>query len=104
MRTCLLLLLAVVVAGLTSESTPVAAQAKKKKPKDQDSGPIDPFGRPKAFQEAKGPRFAVWFEDGRWQLRTTGKIGDKIKFTGGIEIKDGTVTTAVIQGLEKAKN
>ena len=108
MRLCLLFLLTGLFTAVLSDPAPLAGQTKEKakaKAKGKDeSGPIDPNGRPKGFEEGKGPRVALWYEEGTWHLRATGKQDHSYKFTGGVDVKDGVITTGATQGLEKGKH
>jgi hypothetical protein len=63
-------------------------------------GALDPRGRPKQFDQSKVAVYALWFQDGAWQLRTTGRPKRGERFTGTIEIDGGRVEDGMFQGFE----
>jgi hypothetical protein len=67
---------------------------------------LDPEGRPKQFEKGKHTLFAVWEEDGVWNLRTSTKSPEKGKmaktqFTGRVKINGDKLIDGKFQGLEK---
>jgi len=66
----------------------------------------DPFGRPEGFKEGKQAMYALWYEKGEWQLRTTskdkGKDSEKVTFSGRVSI-EGDKVVGDFKKLEKAK-
>ena len=67
---------------------------------------LDPVGRPKQFEKGKQNAFAVWEEDGVWNLRTSAKAGEKgkmkrVEFTGRVKVNGDKLIAGDLQGLEK---
>ncbi len=63
----------------------------------------DPNGRPKVFQEGKGPAVAVWYDDG-WHLAlTTYKKSKGDLFTGSVRVDKGLLI-GEFDKLEKRKD
>src|SRR5687768_7967856 len=67
---------------------------------------LDPAGRPKQFEKGKQNAFAVWEEDGVWNLRTSAKSGEKgkmkrVEFTGRVKVNGDKLIAGDLQGLEK---
>ncbi|HYH65020.1 MAG TPA: hypothetical protein VD866_10030 [Urbifossiella sp.] len=63
----------------------------------------DPVGRPKVFQEGKGPAVAVW-HDGNWCLAlTTNKKNKGDVFTGSVRADKGPLL-GVFDKLDKGKD
>jgi hypothetical protein len=67
----------------------------------RDDQPLNPVGRPKAFDAGKQPMVAVWF-DKTWHLAVTTKKGNKDLFTGSVRADKGQVI-GVFDKLEKGK-
>lgn len=67
---------------------------------------INPIGRPEQFKQGRRTVYAIWFDDGVWNLQVTSpdsgkKAGRKI-FSGRVEV-DGDFLIGEFQGLDKAK-
>jgi hypothetical protein len=67
---------------------------------------LDPVGRPKQFEKGKQNAFAVWEEDGTWNLRTSAKAGEKgkmkrMEYTGRVKVNGDKLIAGDLQGLEK---
>ena len=68
---------------------------------------LDPIGRPKQFEKGKSTSFAVWEEDGVWQLRTSvkdpakAKKMERVQFSGRVKVNGDKIVSGEYQGLEK---
>jgi hypothetical protein len=65
-------------------------------------GVITPAGQPEDYKEGKHAIYALWFEDGSWNIRATARPGAREKFSGEIKIVKGKIVSGEYQGLEVA--
>jgi hypothetical protein len=82
---------ALLAAGLT---TPAAAD----EPKFED---LSAVGRPEGFKAGLSSRYAVWFDDGTWHVRTTTGAKGVLSFGGNVEIVGGkmvSLTPVTVEG------
>ena len=70
---------------------------------------IDPLGRPENFDQGKAVGYAVWYEDGYWEVRMTSIDRPGVKrnapqiYTGSITFEGGTLDEGQFAGLELNK-
>jgi hypothetical protein len=77
-----------------------------------DEERINPIGRPEKFKQGEATGYAVWYEDGSWNLRMTsrerkskkGKKTERGEFTGTVTLDKGRISEGTFQGLESAKS
>jgi hypothetical protein len=67
----------------------------------------DPIGRPDGFKDGKRKMAAIWFEDGKWNLRMTsrdnpGKKDERVIFKGSVRV-EGDRLIREFQALDTAK-
>lgn len=91
-RVGLLALLFVVVMAMAS-----AAEEPKYKVED-----LSAVGKPEGFKKGLSSRYAIWFEDDTWHVRTTSNEKGPHAFAGMIEIIGGKMTSMTIVGIEGA--
>src|SRR5262245_57871631 len=66
-------------------------------------GGLNPAGQPENFQEGKQAVYAVWHQDGKWNVRACSRTGQQDTFTGQITIAKGKIVSGEFQGLEVAE-
>jgi hypothetical protein len=76
-----LLLVAVLAAGVCAPTN-----AEEPKPKAED---VSPVGKPEDFKAGQAARYAVWYDDDGWHVRTTTGAKGPHGFKGRIEIVGG---------------
>jgi len=70
---------------------------------------LDPLGRPENFEQGQAVGYAVWYEDGYWEVRMTSKDRPGVKrnpaqvYTGSITFTGGTLDEGQFAGLELKK-
>jgi len=76
-----------------------------------DEEQINPIGRAEKFKQVEATGYAVWYEDGSWNLRMTSrerknkksKKSERGEFTGTVTLDKGRIVHGTFQGLETAK-
>jgi hypothetical protein len=64
---------------------------------------LSPVGKPESFKRGQPSRYAVWFDDDGWHVRTTSGEKGPHAFAGMIEIIGGKMTSMTIVGIEATK-
>jgi len=64
---------------------------------------LSPVGKPEGFKKGLSSRYALWFDDDGWHVRTTSGEKGPHAFTGMIEVIGGKMTGMTIVGIEAAK-
>lgn len=105
MRSSSFLVLAVgLMLALLAIAAPEAAAQKKKKAKGMPvTSPLDAIGRPTKFALGQPARYAVWCDNGIWEVRVTSAKGERAVFQGRVDVDQGTLAWEA-RNLEKAKD
>ena len=61
---------------------------------------ISPIGKPEGFKTGQAARYALWYEDGTWHVRTTAGPKGGLTFEGTLEIIGGKMVSLVPVGIE----
>src|SRR5215211_7029159 len=87
------LALAALVAAVLG--TPATAEEPKYKLED-----LNPVGKPDGFKTGLSARYAIWYDDGLWHLRTTAAAKGAHTFEGTLEIIGGNMVSLQPIGIE----
>jgi hypothetical protein len=74
-----------------------AAAGEQPKYKLEDMSPV---GKPEGFKPGLSTRYAVWYEDGVWHVRSTSGTKGPHSFQGSLEIIGGKMTSLQPVGIE----
>jgi hypothetical protein len=87
------------VSLLSALALATAAAAEEPKYNLED---LSPVGKPEGFKKGQSSRYAIWFDEEGWHVRTTSGEKGPHAFAGMIEIIGGKMTSMTIVGIEGA--
>jgi hypothetical protein len=61
---------------------------------------VSPVGKPEGFKKGLSSRYAIWWDEGGWHVRTTSGDKGPHAFAGTVEIIGGRMTGLTMVGIE----